>query len=489
MSIEAQLNAIRSGPQGPKIGAFFDFDGTLINGYSATALYTHRLKSGELSLNEIVETARVMGRGTPSEAQFADLLELGISGWVGRSSDELADLGERLFRQGLAANLFHDMWRIVKAHQRSHHTVVIATSATRIQVAPFARELGIEHLLCTELEEDEDHRLTGAIQGRAPWGAGKIAAVEKFADRERVVLGDSYAYANGNEDVPFLAGVGHPCAVNPQPALDSHAASHGWKIIGLRTASGRLDPKPLMRTTGMYGALIGAGAAGMVMGVLTGRKRRSIDFATGVFAHVAGAIGDIDVHVQGEQHLWSHRPAVFIVNHQSSLIDVLVTTTILRGGFTAIVKREVADIPVIGQLLTLADFAFIDRSDSSQARDVFETAKQRLAAGTSIAIAPEGTRSFTPQIGVFKKGAFHLAMQAGVPIVPIVIRNAGELMWRDAKTARPGTVEVVVHPPIATTGWTKADLDEAVARVQGLYQETLEDWPAINLADSEGDPS
>ena len=105
-------------------------------------------------------------------------------------------------------------------------------------------------------------------------------------------------------------------------------------------------------------------------------------------------------------------------------------------------------------------------------------AKERLAAGTSIAIAPEGTRSFTPQIGEFKKGAFHLAMQAGVPIVPIVIRNAGELMWRDARTARPGTVEVVVHPPIETTGWTKPDLDAAVNDVQRLYQETLEQWPA-----------
>lgn len=485
MSIDPLLDAIRNGPQGPKVGAFFDFDGTLIDGYSATAIFAHRLKNRELGVGEVIETAKLMTGGTLSEAQFVDVVTRGISGWVGRTVEEVDDLGERIFRQSLAGALFHDMWRMIKAHQRSGHTVVITTSATRLQVAPFARELGIEHVLCTELEAQHG-RLTGRVSGRAPWGAGKIAAVEDFAQREGVALPESYGYANGNEDVPFLAGVGIPCAVNPQPELETYAQRHDWTILLLERGPGRLDPKPLLRTTAMYGALVGAGAAGMVMGALTGRRRRSIDFATGMFAHVAAALGDIDVNVTGERHLWSHRPAVFLVNHQSSLVDVIVTTTILRGGFTAVVKREVADIPVIGQLLTMADFAFIDRSDGTQARDVFESAKQRLANGISIAIAPEGTRSFSPKVGGFKKGAFHLAMQAGVPIVPIVIRNAGELMWRDARTARPGTVEVVVHRPIPTVGWTKADLDQAVDRVHRLYQDTLEDWPVRRTTTDEG---
>jgi len=92
-------------------------------------------------------------------------------------------------------------------------------------------------------------------------------------------------------------------------------------------------------------------------------------------------------------------------------------------------------------------------------------------------ISPEGTRSVTPTVGPFKKGGFHLAMQAGVPIVPIVIRNAGEIMWRDAKIAQSGTIDVIVHPPIPTDGWTREDLDAAVANVQQLYVDTLEDWP------------
>ena len=92
-------------------------------------------------------------------------------------------------------------------------------------------------------------------------------------------------------------------------------------------------------------------------------------------------------------------------------------------------------------------------------------------------ISPEGTRSYSPTIGAFKKGGFHMAWDAGVPIIPIVIRNAGEIMWRNAKVAQQGTIEVVVHEPLPTADWTKADLDSWVPRMRELYVDTLDDWP------------
>jgi WS/DGAT/MGAT family acyltransferase len=101
---------------------------------------------------------------------------------------------------------------------------------------------------------------------------------------------------------------------------------------------------------------------------------------------------------------------------------------------------------------------------------------QRLEDGISLVIAPEGTRSATPSLGPFKKGAFHVAMQAGVPVVPIVIRNAGELMWRGAATIHPGTVQVKVLPPVSTEGWTADDLDEKVAEVRAAYVDALAHW-------------
>jgi putative phosphoserine phosphatase / 1-acylglycerol-3-phosphate O-acyltransferase len=476
MGFDESTAAVAAMPEGPRIGAFFDFDGTLIHGYSATALLAHRFRKREIGPLEILHTARAMAGDTLAEAEFSSLVTRGFASWAGRPVEALEALGTQLFRERIAGDVFHEVWRLVKAHQRRGHTVAIATSATRFQVAPLARELEVEHVLCTELETRAGV-LTGRVDGRTLWGPGKSAAVHAFAREHGVDLTASAAYANGDEDVPFLASVGHPHAVNPQPELAAAAAENGWPVLRTRPRSGRFDLKPAARTVATYGTLIGAGVAGVALGVASGDKRRGVDLATSVFADVATALSNVRVEVEGEAHLWSHRPAVFIINHQSSLIDLVVTASLLRGGATAVAKKEAAGIPVIGKLLELADFAFIDRADSGQAQASMREALDRLAAGTSVVISPEGTRSYTPRVGEFKKGGFHLAMQAGVPIVPIVIRNAGELMWRNGRTIHSGAVQVRVHEPVPTTGWTKADLDAAVDRIHTLYVDTLENWP------------
>ena len=476
MSFQQALREVRSAPPGPATAAFFDFDGTLIDGYSAKALYAHRVRQHEVGLAELVHTIRAMSGPTLSEADFLALLHRGIAGWSGRPVEEIEALGEQLFRTSIAGDVFHETWRLVRAHLRQGHTVAIATSATRFQVAPLARELGIEHVLCTELE-DRAGLLTGRVAGRTLWGPGKMRAVRTFAEGRGIDLAEAFAYANGDEDVPFLAACGRPRAVDPQPELAVVAEERGWQVLRTRPRPGRRDLRPVGRTIATYGTLLGAGVAGAALGVLGHDKRRGIDFATSAFGQVASVLSDVEVDVVGEGNLWSHRPAVFLINHQSSLVDLIVTTRLLRGGATAVAKKEAASIPVIGKLLTLADFAFVDRADPERAREAMSDALDRLRAGTSIVIAPEGTRSYTPRVGEFKKGAFHLAMQAGVPIVPIVIRNAGELMWRNARTMRGGAVQVRVLEPIDTRGWTKSDLDAAVVRVHEQYVDLLDEWP------------
>lgn len=476
MNFEHALQAVNESPKGRHIGAFFDFDGTLIHGYSAAALFSHRVRKREIGPLELFHTARAMAGGSLSETEFSSLVNRGFASWAGRPVQELEELGSELFRRRIAGDVFHETWRLVKAHQRRGHTVAIATSATRFQVDPLARELGVEHVLSTELEVRAG-LLTGRVDGRTLWGPGKSAAVRTFADAHGVELLESYAYANGDEDVPFLAAAGRPHAVNPQPQLADAAAERDWPVLLTRPRPPRLDPKPAARTALTYATLLGAGAAGMALGAVTGDKRRGVDLATSVFGQVASALTDVNVEIIGEQHLWQQRPAVFLINHQSSLVDLIVTATLLRGGATAVAKQEAASIPVIGRMLELANFAFIDRSDAVQAHESMRQALDRLRDGTSIVIAPEGTRSYTPKVGEFKKGAFHLAMQAGVPLVPIVIRNAGELMWRNGRTMHAGAVEVKVHEPVDTTGWTKRDLDTAVERIHDLYVETLDNWP------------
>ena len=92
-------------------------------------------------------------------------------------------------------------------------------------------------------------------------------------------------------------------------------------------------------------------------------------------------------------------------------------------------------------------------------------------------VAPEGTRVAGGGIGEFKKGAFRMAMQTGVPIVPIVIRNADLVGPRDGSVARPARVQVAVLPPVPVEGWTLATLDARIAAVRQSFIDTLARWP------------
>ena len=475
IAVDDVIADIKAGPDGPKVAAFFDFDGTLIQGYSASALIAHRARNFELGPDEFVRTMRAALGGPLDEAAFKDLMLEGIRGWVGRTDDDLIELGEQLFAQEIAGALFHGTWRLVRAHQNKGHTIVIATSATRMQVQPMARELGIDHVLCTELET-EHGVITGGIAGRPPWREGKAAAVHDFAKRERIPLKNCHAYANGNEDVPFLDAVGCPHPVNPGSDLARHAGERGWPVVRFQTKRSQFHPMALARTTGLFGGFAVALGVGAVAGVLTQDRRGGVDLATSLFGRLGGQLANIRFKVIGEQNT-THRPAVFFINHQSTLIDMLVTTRVVQRGFTVVAKAEVKQVPVIGQLFSMADVAFVDRSNTSKAVSALQPAVDRLRNGLSIVMSPEGTRSFSPKVGVFKKGGFHMARDAGVPIVPIVIRNAGEIMWRNAKVVQEGTLEVVVHEPLPTANWTKADLDEWVPRMRQLYIDTLDDWP------------
>lgn len=98
--------------------------------------------------------------------------------------------------------------------------------------------------------------------------------------------------------------------------------------------------------------------------------------------------------------------------------------------------------------------------------------------GLSLLVAPEGTRLDTTQVGPFKKGAFRMAMAAGVPIVPIVIHNAELVAARNGAALNPGTVDVTVLPPIRVEDWRLDDLEKRIESVRQLFLTALEQGPA-----------
>ena len=475
MLLSERLAEVYDGPSGPEVAAFFDFDGTVIHGYSAVDFYLDRIRSGKVGPLEAIRTTALALKGVETEEDFERLVAVGLSGLDGHHQDDVSAVGERVFAKRLAGRVYPEAWQLVEAHHRMGHTVVMASSATRFQLEAAARTLGIEHVLSTALEAGEDGILTGRADGPTMWRAGKAAAVRQFAADHDIALAASYAYSNGNEDVDFLSQVGHPAATTPEDGLREHATERGWPVLDFRSRGLPSLPTIVRSAAAMGGILTGIGT-GAVFGLLNGSRRTAISSIMALSSEYSLALAGVHVETIGEQHVWEQRPAVFLFNHQSQL-DVFVICHLLRRDFTAVAKQELTKDPIFGPVFRFAGVAFVDRQGGGDPRQALAPAVAKLREGISVVIAPEGTRSLTPTLGTFKTGAFHLAREAGVPVVPIVIRNAGELMWRDSLTVKPGTVHVTVLPPIDVSAWPADQVRNKTREVQALFAETLAHWP------------
>lgn len=226
-----------------------------------------------------------------------------------------------------------------------------------------------------------------------------------------------------------------------------------------------LDP---LRTAAAAGAVILALLWGVLVALATQSRRRGINAMATLFGDLGCFLTGIRVEIEGEDHLTAHRPCVFIFNHQST-VDILIIARLLRRDATAVVKRELRNNPVFGLPFRWAEVVFIDRFDRERAIEALRPVVETLRGGISIAVAPEGTRSLERRPGPFKKGAFRMAMAAGVPIVPIVIAHTRDLMPKGSLVLRSGPVHVSVGPPIWTEHWSPEELDQRIAEVRQLY--------------------
>ena len=184
---------VREGPAGPRVGAFFDLDGTLIAGFSIAAFWRDRLLNRGISLAEIRATlASVAGfrRGTLG---FSGVMATMAGFMRGISEQEFEELGERLFEEELATLIYPESRALVETHLELGHTVAIISSATRYQIDPLARDLGVELVVCSELEV-EDGRFTGrvpfACDGRRKAEAAALAHLAVLLCRGGVLCCD-----------------------------------------------------------------------------------------------------------------------------------------------------------------------------------------------------------------------------------------------------------------------------------------------------------
>jgi HAD superfamily hydrolase (TIGR01490 family) len=231
---------IGASPPGPGIGAFFDLDGTLVDGFTAVAHVGDRIRRRQAKIGELLGVLEGALRYRFGRLEFEHLIVRAAGYLRGESLAVLDELGERLFVERVAARLYSHMHEIVRAHQDRGHTVVLSSSALSIQALPVARFLGISNVQCNHFELDEQGRLTGGIVKPIVWGATKAAAVERFCADNEVAVERSYFYADGDEDAASMSLVGYPRPVNPRSGLAAAAAVHGWPVMCL--TSGRRGP-------------------------------------------------------------------------------------------------------------------------------------------------------------------------------------------------------------------------------------------------------
>lgn len=160
---------------------------------------------------------------------------------------------------------------------------------------------------------------------------------------------------------------------------------------------------------------------------------------------------NVHVKVQGEENI-PNGPAIYMSNH-SSHFDVFSILGYLNIQFRWTVKKELYRIPILGLAMRRAGYIMIDRSDHEKAMESMKRASENIRSGTSVVIFPEGTRSSDGNINYpFKKGGFHMAMDAGVPIVPISISGSTGIMPKHSKKIYPGTITMVISRPVETQG-------------------------------------
>jgi len=408
-------------------------------------------------------------------SEFEDLIGKGARMLRGSSLGDIDELAERLFVQKIIGRIYPEMRDLVRAHMERGHTVVLSSSALTVQVEPVARFLGIKNVLSNKFETDEDGLITGEVKTPIIWGPGKARAVQAFAAENGVDLSKSYFYADGDEDVALMYLVGNPRPTNPAGKLAAVAAKRGWPVLRFTSRSGS-NPVSQLRTAAGVASMVPIAAGALGLGLLTRNKRTGVNFFTSAFGRSLLTATGVNINLLGKENLNAQRPAVFIFNHRNQ-VDPVIATALVRDNFTSVGKKELEKNLLMATLGWVMDAAFIDRENTKAAVQELKKIEELARKGLSIVIAPEGTRLDTTEVGPFKKGAFRMAMAAGIPIVPIVIRNAEVIAARDSSTFNPGTVDVVVYPPIPIDGWTVENLPGRIAEVRKLYLDTLKNWP------------
>lgn len=459
-SLDQAIADIRSAPGGPTVGAFFDFDGTLAAGFTGAVLPLDRLRRGEMGTAELLTTVWVAINYALGRFDFAEFIRRGSLTLRGRHTDELAEIGERLYTKNIAARIYPEMKELVAAHLERGHMVALSTAAFHVQLAPAARALGIENLLCNRFEIDESGFLTGEVRKPILRGRTKADAVMAFADGQGVDLARSYFYADGDEEISLMVAVGNPRPTNPAKRLARVADENHWPILRFTSRSGNLPVAHARTLVGTLAALPLAAVAA-VAALLRLNRQCGYELFASYWPTRQLKIARVGLRVTGMANMYRSRRAVYLINHRSAA-DAAIMGALLRSEWAALSPSLSADAvtSTMRKLLRLPECTF-DPADVGH---------------RPIVAAAEGAIGNSAAIGAFDTYPFRLARKWGMPVVPVVIRNADTITPPGEFVLHPGTVDIAVLEPVSVDGRTEAQLAAEVAAVRQRFIDTLDSW-------------
>lgn len=187
------------------------------------------------------------------------------------------------------------------------------------------------------------------------------------------------------------------------------------------------------------------------------------------------------VKVKGREKLDRKQSYVFVANHQGAY-DIFLIYGYLGQPIKWVMKKELAKIPFVGYACKKAGFIFVDNSSPKAAARTIQEAESRMKNGASIAIFPEGSRTKTGKMGPFKKGAYQMAMDLKLPVVPITINGSFDVMPIQSYLLNPHKMELIIHDPIPTEDMKTENLREAALHIRGLLDRSRNEivqglWP------------
>jgi HAD superfamily hydrolase (TIGR01490 family) len=234
------MNAINpSNPTNPtnagrQIGAFFDFDKTLIDVESGRVGFKYLYEVKEIGLSFLLKVALTnffYERDWISDTAMARVM---LTFYKNRDIKPLEDGSKAFYHNYLKPHLAPNIMARVNYHSKAGHTLVLVSASLRYMLNPVIQDLGFHHLLCTDLEIAGNGRLTGRTDGPICIDRHKRVAVNKLAHAENIRLDQSFAYGNHHSDIPMLETVGNPVVVEPTSPLKKKAVQSGWPVLTFR---------------------------------------------------------------------------------------------------------------------------------------------------------------------------------------------------------------------------------------------------------------